>query len=719
MANTEVGAAYVTIMPSMKGFQRSVSAGVSSAFSGVKGVITAALPTAAVAALGKAALSSYAQFEQLTGGVDKLFGQASAAVRSYAAQAYKTTGQSANRYMEQVTGFSSSLISSLGGDTSAAADLANTAMVAMADNVNVFGSNMEDVQNAFQGFAKDNYSMLDNLRLGYSGTKEEAQRLVRDASKLTSVQKELGITVDEGSLSFDNMIKAIQVVQTEMGIAGTTMSEAAGTVDGSIAMMRGSWENWLTGLGDEDADMDALTDQLIESVITVGENVIPRMGEIMSALGRTMAEKAPEAASRLGSALVELLPSELQTAFESAVQLWNMGDDLEEKFRLTFSYLKTVVGDELSGLLEGAGIDVGGLTDTLSIVATGAAGLAGAFYTLKGALAISNLVGTLRGGLLAFNGVQTLVTTAQTILNGVMGANPFFLVVAAVGALVAAFATLRATNEGFRNAVTSAWESIRSAAASVWGAVVSLFTVDVPNGITVAAGFFQNLPGQIGTALSDAAGRIGAWVGETASKAVEAGSRFLQGVSDGFGQAVEFVKGIPGKVLSALGNIGSLLFDSGVSLLTGFANGIMSGIGTAVSAVKKGLGKIRSFFPFSPAKRGPFAGRGYTTFSGRALMQGFAAGIKSQGAPLASVVSETLSSARDALASAEPDWRRPRRAGGLGPLRPGAVGWTGSKGQSGTVNNYYIDGIALRAARKDEADMVFEVLRDWEELSKA
>lgn len=684
----------------MKGFQKQVSTTVESTFGKVKSVVAGALATGAVAAFGKAALDSYAQFEQLVGGVDTLFKESSDQVKKYAKEAYKTAGVSANSYMEQATAFSASLIQSLGGDTKKAAKYADLAIKDMSDNANKMGTSIDIIQQTYQSLMRGNYAMLDNLKLGYGGTKAELERLVEDASKLT------GKALDPSK--FSDIIEAIHAVQQNIGITGTTAQEAATTIEGSVNTAKAAWQNWLTGLGDENADMSTLTDQLVESVIVAGENIIPRVGEIMVSLGTTVAEKAPEIASKLGTALIDALPPELSTAFKSAIQLWNMGDDLGEKFRLAFSYVKTVATDELTNLFAGIGIDFGDLTDTLSLVATGVAGVAGGFVTLKGALAISDLIGSVRAGLALLPGVQTLVSNAQMILNGVMSANPFFLVVTVIGALVAAFMTLWTTNEGFRNAVMG-----------IWGSIVSFFTTDVPNAINTALSWFAQMPGRVWGFLSDVIARLGQWASETFNKAVEAGQKFLQGVTNGFNSAVEFVKSIPGKILSALGNIGSLLFDSGVSLLKGFANGIMSGVNTAIGAVKKGLGKIRSFFPFSPAKRGPFSGHGYTTYSGKALMGDFANAIRSQGGNLSSAVDSVLSKANMSLLGASDmsagiGWSSSGTLGGASVAAVAASGFDG-----GTVNNYYIDKLQLTAGDKAEAERVYNIISGWERLARA
>lgn len=224
---------------------------------------------AAVGALVKQAVESYADYEQLVGGVDTLFGTASAEVQKKADNAYKTAGMSANEYMETVTGFSASLIQSLGGDTEKAAKYADMAITDMSDNANKMGTDMSLIQNAYQGFAKQNYTMLDNLKLGYGGTKEEMERLLEDASKISGIKYDIS--------SYADIVDAIHVVQTEMGITGTTAKEASTTIQGSISSMKSAWQNLLTGLADENADLDVLVTNMIESVGTVVENVLPKI----------------------------------------------------------------------------------------------------------------------------------------------------------------------------------------------------------------------------------------------------------------------------------------------------------------------------------------------------------------------------------------------------------------------------------------------------------
>ena len=236
--------------------------------------------SSAIKSLIGGAVENYGEFEQLVGGVETLFKDSAGVVQGYAKDAYKTVGLSANEYMETVTAFSASLLQSLGNDTQAAAEKADLAITDMADNANKMGSSMESIQNAYSGFAKQNYTMLDNLKLGYGGTKEEMQRLLKDAQKLSGVKYDLS--------SYADIVDAIHVVQTEMGITGTTAKEAATTIQGSAASAKAAWENLTTGLGDESADLSQLILSFTDSVATAAKNIIPRIEQTLAGIGRAL-----------------------------------------------------------------------------------------------------------------------------------------------------------------------------------------------------------------------------------------------------------------------------------------------------------------------------------------------------------------------------------------------------------------------------------------------
>lgn len=287
--------------------------------------------------LVKNAVDNYAEYEQLVGGVDTLFKESSQKLQGYAAEAYKTAQIGANEYMSTVTSFSASLLQSLGGDTDKAADYANRAIIDMSDNANKMGTSMEMIQNAYQGFAKQNYTMLDNLKLGYGGTKEEMGRLITDASKMTDIQKELNLTVEDGNLSFANIVNAISVMQKSLDIAGTSAKEASTTIEGSTNMMKASWDNLVTGIADDNADFDKLIDNFVESAGAMFDNLLPRIliaiqgiGKLIPELGTIILEHLPEIMETgqniingLMQAIIQALPTLIETGTQMLQTLLN------------------------------------------------------------------------------------------------------------------------------------------------------------------------------------------------------------------------------------------------------------------------------------------------------------------------------------------------------------------------------------------------------------
>jgi phage-related protein len=272
-----------------------------------------------IAVLMKNALNNYAEYEQLVGGVDTLFKDSSAKVQEYAANAYKTAGLSANEYMDTVTSFSASLLQSLGGDTEAAADMANVAITDMSDNANKMGTDMASIQNAYQGFAKQNYTMLDNLKLGYGGTKEEMQRLIDDANALNAAQ---GKYTNYSIESYADIVSAIHDVQVEMGIYGTTADEASTTIQGSVSSMKAAWVNLLVGIADDNANFKTLTEQFVDSLVAVGENIIiPRINIIIQGLTQLITEASQTIIPLAVQILLENLPSIVAAGMDLIIAL--------------------------------------------------------------------------------------------------------------------------------------------------------------------------------------------------------------------------------------------------------------------------------------------------------------------------------------------------------------------------------------------------------------
>ena len=284
------------------GLGEKLKSGLATA--GKVAVAGVAAGATAIGALGTKAVAAYADYEQLVGGVETLFKDSQDQVMDYANNAYKTAGLSANEYMETVTSFSASLLQSLDGDTSAAADKANLAITDMSDNANKMGTYMTSIQNAYQGFAKSNYTMLDNLKLGYGGTQAEMERLLADAEKISGIKYDIS--------SYADIVDAIHVVQTEMGITGTTAEEAASTIQGSFGMMKSAWQNLVTGMADPDQDLGVLVGNFTDSVVIAGNNLIPRIQELLP--------RIVEATTSLIGTVSEQLPAILGTVLPSLVE---------------------------------------------------------------------------------------------------------------------------------------------------------------------------------------------------------------------------------------------------------------------------------------------------------------------------------------------------------------------------------------------------------------
>lgn len=291
------------------GIASKIGSGLKTAAKIGTAAVTAA--AGAVSLLTKQSLDGYAEYEQLVGGVETLFKSSADTVMQYAANAYQTAGMSANEYMTTVTAFSASLLQSMGGDTAAAAEKANLAITDMSDNANKMGTDMELIQNAYRGFAKSNYTMLDNLALGYGGTKEEMQRLLDDANALNAAQ---GNYTNYTINSYADIVDAIHTVQTEIGITGTTAEEAASTIEGSVNMMKSAWSNLVAGIADDNADLDKLIENFTYSVSKAAENIIPRIEKIFTGFGDLIVKLAPVISEQLPSLVSSVLPSLVDAA---------------------------------------------------------------------------------------------------------------------------------------------------------------------------------------------------------------------------------------------------------------------------------------------------------------------------------------------------------------------------------------------------------------------
>lgn len=265
----------------------------------------------AISALTGLAINSYADYEQLVGGVETLYKTSADKVQQYAADAYKTAGLSANEYMNTATTFAAALVSSLGGDTEQAAELANTAIGDMSDNANKMGTDMESIQNAYSGFSKQNYTMLDNLKLGYGGTKQEMQRLLDDANKLNAAQ---GNYTKYSIDSYADVVSAIHDVQNAMGITGTTSKEASTTIQGSVNATKSAWSNLVTGIADDNANFEQLISNFVDSATTAASNIIPRIEVALNGAAKLIESLVPPIMAELPGLIETVLPQLAQSA---------------------------------------------------------------------------------------------------------------------------------------------------------------------------------------------------------------------------------------------------------------------------------------------------------------------------------------------------------------------------------------------------------------------
>lgn len=512
------------------------------------GVAAVAAVGTATVAIGKTALNAYSNYEQLVGGIDTLFKASSSKMQQYAANAYQTAGVSANRYMEISTSFAAALVSSLGGNTEAAADMANTAIMDMSDNANKMGTSLETVQEAYMSLSRGNYEMLDSLKLGYGGTKSELERLLSDAEKFSAAQgKVRDFSVD----SYSDIVEAIHIVQDEMGITGTTAEEAATTIEGSVNMAKAAWDNWLAGLGNEDADMGALTDQLVDSVATAGKNIIPRVGQIMVTLGQTVADYAPRVGLYLRNALISVLPEAVQGPMRDA-----------------FAGVDKVVG-KLAGVFN----------DNLKPAADAADSVFSAISSGVKTFGdnVNNLVlpaiDTLSP---AFNDFFGAIQTAQPLLEFIAN----IIGVGLAAAISVAIKLFAAITEVVAFVITGFAQLYEDISGFVTG-VVQFFTVDLPNAINMLVQWFAQLPGNIATFLSTVIANVAAWVANMASNAVSAGSRFISGIAG-------FMSALPGNIASWLSGVISTV----VGWVSQFARNATSAASQFASNLINGLASI-------------------------------------------------------------------------------------------------------------------------------
>lgn len=515
----------------------------------------------------KSAVGHYAEYEQLVGGVETLFKDSSGKLIDYAEKAYKTAGVSSNQYMNTATSFAASLIQGLGGDTAKAVELTNLAITDMSDNANKMGTDIGSIQDAYQGFAKQNYTMLDNLKLGYGGTQSEMIRLINDSGVLGEKIESLD------NVTFDQMIEAIHKIQDNLGITGTTALEAGTTISGSWSSVQALFENILT---------------------KVGSKLAPTVMGFLQQLSDWMETIDWDAfATSVGDAL--------QRVFD-----WIQKIDFTTFFEKGMDGVENFL-EKLGGLIE----DVPKIIQTFKDWSPLIAGVAAGFVTLKVAMAISSLISAVSTAIGILTGVEETATVAQTGLNTAMLANPAVFIISIIAGLVVALITLWNTNDGFREAVTNAWESVKEAVSTAIEAIKGFFTglVDsikqawenIKTAISEKIDIIKETVTNVFTAIADTVSAV--W--ETIKNAVQVAIMFIGEIISAAFQIItmpwmfiwenckeyiiaawEFIKNAVSTALDAISTTISNIWNAIVGFLTPILDGIKNTFTTIWEAIK-------------------------------------------------------------------------------------------------------------------------------------
>jgi phage-related protein len=472
----------------------------------VAGAAVAAGATA-VAGMVKSSVSAYGEYEQLVGGIETLYKTSSADMLAYADNAYKTAGLSANEYMQTAIDSSAAMINSLGGDTAKAAEMTNMAIVDMSDNANKMGTSMESLQNAYRGFSRGNFTMLDNLSLGFAGTKEGMQQLLDKAEEISGIKYDIS--------SYSDIVEAIHVVQNEMGITGTTALEASDTIQGSVGSVKGAWENLMVGLADSNADFDTLIGNFIDSLSTMGENLLPIIEKALEGVAKLIEKLAPIIADKIPELVPKIVPPLLNAATKIVAALVKA---LPSLIKVLVQQIPSIMAQLGQAILStapqilGAVVQIGGqilafipklFMDLLNLIITGVTNIlspvidfvrtwAGVFGEIFANL--WNIITTIFAPAIAFfQGIWEGISTAfapvieffssifqgawdniQSVWNAVTG---WFSGVwdGIVGVFSGVASWFGGVFQSAWDAVTGIWEGITSFFSGVWDTVVGIF----------------------------------------------------------------------------------------------------------------------------------------------------------------------------------------------------------------------------------------------------
>lgn len=632
-----------------RGLASSVGGAISAGVTAVAGVTTAAvgLATRGVVNLTTQSVQAYADYEQLVGGINKLYGDASDTMLANAQQAYMTAGMDANTYMQTVTGFSASLLNSLGGDAEQAAAIADMAMRDIADNANTFGTmTAEELSSVYTALAKGNYTLLDNLNLGYAGSQAGMIALINDA----------GIFEEEidslDNVTFDQMIQAIHNVQTELNITGTTANEAASTISGSIGMMQGAWQNLLIGFSDENADMGSLIDNVVSSVVQVVENVTPVAEQAMSGIANLIDQVAPILSERLPSMITTVLPSLLSaiTSIISAVAsalpeiagvlLPQISNVIQQTLPAVLSLVPQFIrigGEIISAVIQGLVSNAGEITqaglDVLQTLidgfaeATSGEGIAQLVDTtmqiieMIGTFLVENAPTLITAAVQLITELATLLTdpsnlqmlidlSLQLVLavaDGLVQSAPMLgnAVVAVIGNLLIAL-----WNE-LPNILSTIGQLLGEVAMLVIGLIGGLMGQSYDEVIGNVSIIFET----VSQSLSDAWNGLVEWVGNVASTIsgmwLDVGTLFL----DGIASVGEAISGWWEALQEFGSNLASAALGWASDMIDSFVSGVLNGIGAVSDAVGSVADTVAGFIGFSEPEDPRSALHNFHTFA--------------------------------------------------------------------------------------------------------
>lgn len=527
---------------------------------------------AAFATLVKKAVDTFAEYEQLVGGVETLFKKSKDVVLEYADNAYKTAGMSANEYMSTVTSFSASLLQSLNNDTAKAAKVADRAITDMSDNANKMGTDISMIQNAYQGFAKQNYTMLDNLKLGYGGTKTEMQRLIKDASQMNDVQKKLGITVDGTSMSFGNIVNAISVMQESMGIAGTTAKEASTTIEGSANSMKAAWTNFLTGMADGTQDVDKLTANLVDSIVTYVKNIGPRIVKTIPALSAGL--------TRLLSTFAIMILQKMPEFIDSGMDMiLSISEGFEKGFPGFISALLKLIQQFANNIAKSAPTIIS-----------------------KGYQMLSNLVsGIIKALPILISQVPNIITTFANIIND------NFPAILAKGAellwefilgILSAIPVLIANIPQIIQAIVSVIQAFNW--LNLGRSIIDFFG----KGIKSMVGFVKANGGEVATSIWNALTHLPQTLLNLGKNII---SKLGNGITNSSGTVKGAIKGICNAVVNGIKGLPSKMITIGSQLIQGLWSGISNKVGWLGTKIKSFgnsvISQLKDFFGIhSPSK---------------------------------------------------------------------------------------------------------------------